>query len=49
MKPVNEKLTISEAARELGYSSRSQLYNLIKGGYLNTIYGSIIRAENTSK
>ena len=35
LKPVNVKLTISEAARELGYSSRSQLYNLIKKGYLN--------------
>ena len=35
MKPVNVKLTISEAARELGYSSRSQLYNLIRKGYLN--------------
>ena len=35
LKPVNVKLTISEASRELGYSSRSQLYNLIKRGYLN--------------
>ena len=35
MKPINKKLTISEAARDLGYSSRSQLYNLIKKGYLN--------------
>ena len=35
MKPVNVKLTVSQAAKELGYSSRSTLYNLIKKGYLN--------------
>ena len=35
LKPINVKLTISEAARALNYSSRSQLYNLIKRGYLN--------------
>ncbi len=35
LKPVNVKLTISETARELGYSTRLTLYNLIKRGYLN--------------
>ena len=35
MKPVNEKLTISQAARELNYASRSTLYNLINRGCLN--------------
>ena len=35
LKPINVKLTISEAARALNYSSRSQLYNLINRGYLN--------------
>ena len=28
-------MTISEAARRLGYKSRSQLYRLINGGYLH--------------
>jgi len=35
MKPVNEKLTISEAAKRLNYASRSTIYNLINRGYLN--------------
>ena len=35
LKPVNVKLTISEASPDLGYSTRSQLYNLIKRGILN--------------
>ena len=35
MKPTSKLFTISEAAKELGYSSRSTLYNLIKKGYLN--------------
>ena len=35
LKPINVKLTISEASRELCYSTRSQLYNLIKRGILN--------------
>ena len=35
LKPINVKLTISEAARALNYNYRSQLYNLIKKGYLN--------------
>ena len=30
-----ELMTISEAARRLGYKSRSQLYRLINGGYLH--------------
>ena len=30
-----ELLTISEAARRLGYKSRSQLYRLINDGYLH--------------
>ena len=35
MKPVNEKLTISEAAKRLNYDSRSTIYKLINRGYLN--------------
>ena len=30
-----ELMTISEAARRLGYKSRSQLYRLINNGYLS--------------
>ena len=30
-----ELMTISEAARRLGYKSRSQLYRLINDGYLH--------------
>ena len=30
-----ELMTISEAARHLGYKSRSQLYRLINDGYLH--------------
>ena len=30
-----ELMTISEAARRLGYKSRSQLYRLLNEGYLN--------------
>jgi len=35
MKPFNEKITITEAARELNYASRSTIYNLINRGCLN--------------
>ena len=30
MKPVNEKLTISEAAKRLGYKSTKTIYRLLK-------------------
>ena len=30
-----ELITISEATRRLGYKSRSQLYRLLNGGYLD--------------
>ena len=32
MKPTSKLFTISEAAKELGYSSRSTLYRLIEKG-----------------
>ena len=32
MKPTSKLFTISEAAKELGYSSRATLYRLIKKG-----------------
>ena len=35
MKPTSKLFTISDAAKELGYSSRSTLYRLIKKGVLN--------------
>ena len=35
MKPTSKLFTISQAAKELGYSSRSTLYRLIKKGYLD--------------
>ena len=35
MKPTSQLFTISQAAKELGYSSRSTLYRLIKKGYLD--------------
>ncbi len=35
MKPTSKLFTISEAAKELGYSSRSTLYRLIEKGCFN--------------
>ena len=35
MKPTSKLFTISEAARELGYTSRSTLYRLIEKGCFN--------------
>ena len=35
MKPTSKLFTISDAAKELGYSSRSTLYRLIKKGVLD--------------
>ena len=35
MKPTSKLFTITEAAKELGYSSRSTLYRCIKNGYLD--------------
>ena len=41
-----ELMTISEAARRLGYKSRSQLYRLINDGYLRE---SIYVQEHTGQ
>ena len=35
MKPTSKLFTISQAAKELGYSSRSTLYRLIEKGYFD--------------
>tara|TARA_S200000501_G_scaffold68664_1_gene60516 strand:+ start:16 stop:252 length:237 start_codon:yes stop_codon:yes gene_type:complete len=35
MKPTSKLFTISQAAKELGYTSRSTLYRLIKKGILD--------------
>tara|TARA_B100000242_G_scaffold290100_1_gene260988 strand:+ start:293 stop:529 length:237 start_codon:yes stop_codon:yes gene_type:complete len=35
MKPTSKLFTISKAAKELGYSSRSTLYRLIQKGILD--------------
>tara|TARA_B100001121_G_C18490079_1_gene526856 strand:- start:526 stop:756 length:231 start_codon:yes stop_codon:yes gene_type:complete len=35
MKPTSKLFTISQAAKELGYSSRSTLYRLMEKGYFD--------------
>ena len=35
MKPTSKLFTVTDAAKELGYSSRSTLYRLIKKGILD--------------
>ena len=39
MKPTSKLFTISEAAKELDYSSRSTIYRLIEKGCFLIIYG----------
>ena len=35
MKPTSKLFTISQASKELGYSSRSTLYRLLEKGYFD--------------
>ena len=52
MKPTSKLFTISEAAKELGYSSRSTLYRLINKGYFSNYLwtdGNIKYLELTPK